>query len=64
MNRSRRIPVWPFQYLLIEQIGEPGTYLRKQDGYFPQRGISVIVGNCFIDRYRGQQGDFVRWNAP
>ncbi len=31
-------------YLLIEQIGEPGTYLRKQDGYFPQRGISVIVG--------------------
>ena len=31
-------------YLLIEQIGEPGTYLRKQNGYFPQRGISVIVG--------------------
>ena len=33
-------------YLLIDNIDEQGTYLRKDDGYFASRNINVVVGRA------------------
>lgn len=33
-------------YLLIDNIDEKGTYLRKDDGYFASRNIDVVVGRA------------------
>ena len=32
-------------YLLIENIDEAGTYLRKQENHYPGKGIDVVVGS-------------------
>lgn len=33
-------------YLLIDNIDEKGTYLRKDDGYFSNKNIDVVVGTA------------------
>ncbi len=33
-------------YLLIDNIDEQGTYLRKDDGYFASKNIDVVVGRA------------------
>ena len=33
-------------YLLIDNIDEQGTYLRKDDGYFRSKNIDVVVGRA------------------
>ena len=33
-------------YLLIDNIDEQGTYLRKDDGYFSNKNIDVVVGRA------------------
>lgn len=33
-------------YLLIDNIDEQGTYLRKEDGYFQSKNINVVVGHA------------------
>ena len=43
MNLNRLIQEWLFHTLLIENIDEPGTYLRKQDGHFSGQGIEIKI---------------------
>ena len=33
-------------YLLIDNIDEQGTYLRKEDGYFQSKNINVVIGHA------------------